>query len=185
MKRGESKRDDFEKMTGWMEHTEGASVEELREMRRMMGHDVERSEREFVTFLGSLKASHASTDTKPVGILAVGAERGLSLVQLANATELSVALITKLDRRLIIFRSIPEWVLQKLSEVLGRAREAVGDYLRQGAAFAAGAEYHADEAPTLPEQQDFFEAVLADKTISEPRRKFLLGLRSELREESL
>jgi hypothetical protein len=76
-------------------------------------------------------------------------------------------------------------VLQELSEVLGRSQEAVAAYLRQGAAFATGAEYHADEAPTIPGQQDFFEAVLADKTISEPRRKFLLGLRSELRKENL
>lgn len=41
----------IEGLVGWMEDLEGATGEELREIRRELGHDVEKSEREFTCFL--------------------------------------------------------------------------------------------------------------------------------------
>lgn len=38
-------------LTDWMENLEGKSLEELREIRRAMGHDVETSEQEFLAML--------------------------------------------------------------------------------------------------------------------------------------
>ncbi len=179
MKSQKHDRDAFERATAWLEHTEHLSLEELREMRRLLGHDVERSEKEFVAFLSELPGQHTAEEPKPFAILSRAAQKGLSLVQLANAVELSVTLVTKLDRRLIKFSSIPALVLNKIAQTLGVSDSVISAYLQQGAAFAAGAHYHAGEAPTLPEPQDFFDAVRSDKTLSEPRRKLLLQLRAE------
>jgi hypothetical protein len=178
MKSPKNERDDFDKATGWLEHTEGLSLEELRELRRAMGHDVESSEKTFLSFLKTVRNS-LETSQSGFGILSRARELGLSIVEFANGTELSVALVTKLDRRLIEFASIPREVLKKLSEVLNVSVTEPETYLRQGAAFAVGAEYKADEAPTLPEKQDFFDAVTSDKTLSEQRRKYLLSLRPQ------
>lgn len=41
----------IESLVGWMEDLEGASGEELRDIRRELGHDVEKSECEFACFL--------------------------------------------------------------------------------------------------------------------------------------
>ena len=41
----------IEGLVGWIEDLEGATGEELREIRRELGHDVEKSEREFTCFL--------------------------------------------------------------------------------------------------------------------------------------
>lgn len=41
----------IEGLVGWMEDLEGATGEELREIRRELGHDIEKSEREFTCFL--------------------------------------------------------------------------------------------------------------------------------------
>jgi len=178
MKSPKNERDDFDKATGWLDHTEGLSLEELRELRRAMGHDVKGSEKRFLSFLKTLRNA-PEMNPSSFGILSRAQELGLSIVNFANLTELSVALVTKLDRRLIEFASIPREVLKKLSEVLKVSAVEPETYLQRGAAFAIGAEYKADEAPVLPEKQDFFEAVLSDKTISEERRAYLLGLRSK------
>lgn len=172
----DKERNDFETATGWFEDTEGLNLGDLREIRRIMGHDVEASEKRFLAFLGTLPGATASA-ARPFGILSRAKAQGRSIVQLANAAELSVALIAKLDLRLFRFASVPIQVIGKLCEVLAVSVDEVSAYLQQGAAFAPGAEYRADEAPSLPDQQDFFEAVSADKTLSEQRREHLLGLR--------
>jgi hypothetical protein len=154
------------------------NLEELRELRRTMGHDVEGSEKRFLSFLKTVRNAPETNPSK-FGILSKARELGLSTVEFANVTELSVALVTKFDRRLIEFSSIPREVLKRLSEVLNVSAAEPEMYLQQGAAFAVGAEYKADEAPTLPEKQDFFEAVTSDKTLSEQRRAHLLSLRSK------
>ena len=172
----DKEKNDFETATGWFQDTEGLDLHDLREIRRIMGHDVEASEKRFLAFLGTLPGAPAN-EAQHVGVLSRAKEQGLSIVQLANAAELSVALIAKLDLRLFRFASVPIQVIGNLSEKLKLTLDELSAYLQQGPTFAPGAQYRANEAPSLPEQQDFFEAVSADKTLSEQRREYLLGLR--------
>src|SRR5260370_24326954 len=81
MKSRDNKRDAFEKVTGWLEHTEQMSLEELREIRRTMGHDVESSEKQFVAFLDNL-TTNSTESAKSFAILSCAASKQLSLVQL-------------------------------------------------------------------------------------------------------
>lgn len=166
--------DALDRATAWLERTEDLTLDDLRVVRHQMGDDVETSEREFLKFIKEVKAVTAPGS---FAILSRAKQLGLSKVTLADATELSVPLITKLDRRVIRFSTIPELVLRKVGEVLTAPIEIVRVYLQQGPAFATGANFRADEAPKLPEAQDFFEAVSEDLTISEARKQALLALK--------
>ena len=169
----------FSRLTGWMDGAESMDLEQLREVRRMMGDNVEVSERQFLSVLKELKAGLGQPEelAEPIaGLLAKAQERGLDAVALADKTGLSIVLVTKLDRRLLVFKSIPNKLFETLASVLQSTLTAVMDYLRQPQAIAMGARFRTDESPRLPEQQGFFDAVRTDKSISEDRRAALLAL---------
>lgn len=170
----EDKIDTLDRATAWLERTGELTLDDLRAARKQMGYEVESSEHEFLDFVGKLRTV---TATAPFAIVSRGKQLKFDNVGLANATELSVPLIMKLDRRLIRFSSIPEVVLRKIGEVLQTPIELVSVYLQQKPIFAAGASFRADQAPTLPEPQDFFDAVSEDLTISDARKQVLLKLK--------
>jgi len=110
-------------------------------------------------------------------LMAAGQELGLDARALAESCELSVPLIAKLDRRLIAFASVPRQLSDRLAEVLRTSTAAVKAYLQQPMVLAEGARYRSSTRPALPtEQQDFFDAVRADPTLSADRRKRWLDL---------
>lgn len=110
------------------------------------------------------------------GIISEGQAAGISTMQLAKAVGLSVPLITKLDRRIIRFASVPGEVIERIASVLGREAATVRRYLQGGPMLAPNASYKADEAPSLPAQEEFAHAVKADRTLSDEQRKRLLGM---------
>jgi hypothetical protein len=110
-------------------------------------------------------------------ILSEGKSSGLSNVQLARKAKLSIALITKLDLRLIRYKTIPGKVIENVASAIKRTVEEVARYLQGRPRFAPDAGYKADEAPQIPEQQDFFEAVRTDSSLNEDEREHLLSLK--------
>ena len=102
-----------------------------------------------------------------VGLKKEAEARGLTVQALASATRLTVPLLVKLDRRLIRFASIPRRAVERIAAELGRGSEAVADYLQGPPQFASQASFRADAAPMMPDQQDFFDAVETDLTMSE------------------
>jgi hypothetical protein len=112
------------------------------------------------------------------GLMIRAREIGLSIRELADRSRLSVTLVGLLDHRLIGFASIPQEVVDALAGALQIQAASVGQYLQQSPSFAASASYRAEDAPTLPTTQDFFEAVRQDPTLDESRRSALLRLQS-------
>jgi hypothetical protein len=110
------------------------------------------------------------------GLLKEGKACGLSIHKLAEATRLSAVLVRKLDRRLIVFASIPTKAIAVLAQAVARGKEEVADYLRGQPMLPHGASYKAEEAPKLSEPEDFFEAVREDKTFPEEWRRDWLSL---------
>ena len=109
------------------------------------------------------------------GLVTRAAQLGMNVMQFADLTELSPVLVTMFDRRLIRLGSIPAQVLARISSALNSSVEEVAAYFTDQALFPAG-EFKADRAPTLPDQQDFFEAVRRDPSIGEERKRKLLDL---------
>lgn len=112
------------------------------------------------------------------GLLKEGKARGLSIYGLAKATRLSAVLVRKLDRRLIVFDSIPAKVIAELAQAVARGNGEIVDYLRGQPTLPDGASYKAEEAPKLSEAEDFFEAVRTDETLPEEWRRHWLSQES-------
>lgn len=116
--------------------------------------------------------------TSFTGLLKEGKARGLSVHGLAEATRLSAVLVRKLDRRLILFASIPTKAIAGLAQAVARGRGEVADYLRGQPMLPDGASYKAEEEPKLSEAEDFFEAVRTDETLPEEWRRHWLSQES-------
>lgn len=105
--------------------------------------------------------------------------RGMAPRQLARAVGIGEVLLRKLDRRLIAVGRMPHGAVQALASALGRALnrdiESIVSYLQQGPVFASAA-YHAEQAPRLAEQEDFFDAVRKDPTMNDEQRARWLAL---------
>jgi len=174
-------------LTDWMEHLENTSLDELRRIRQAMGHDVEASERQFLALLREKLPHPESAEQKqdvqqiseaPIsGLFAEGKVRGLTNFQLADVAELSIALITKLDRRLIDFLTIPGQVIQDLARALQRSVESISQYLQGPPLIPSRAEFKAEQKPRVKQVEDFFEAVRRDNSLSETRRQRLLAMK--------
>lgn len=110
------------------------------------------------------------------GLMARARELGLNISQLAERTQLSVTLVGLLDRRLVRFGSIPREVIDGLAAALQTQVASLSEYLQQGPAFAPSASFRAEEAPALPQTQEFADAVRHDPMLDPNRRDALLRL---------
>ncbi len=99
-------------------------------------------------------------------LVAEGRVHGLEPRQLAQATKLGDSLLGKLNRRLIRYASIPQVLIKSLAEAIQSTPAGVAAYLQQSPTFAVAVEHRSEQAPVLIEQEDFFDAVRADPTIS-------------------
>lgn len=108
--------------------------------------------------------------TSLVGLKKEAEARGLTIQSLAAATRMTVSLLVKLDRRLIRFASIPRQAIERIATELGHSVETVAAYLQGDPQFASQASFRADAAPRMPDQQDFFDAVETDLTMSETQK---------------
>ena len=100
-------------------------------------------------------------------LIVEGRARGLPPSKLAAEVRLGDTLLRKLDRRLIHFASIPREVIEGLAQGIQKERVSVSTYLQQSPLFAVATEHRSEQAPTLIDSEDFFDAVRADPTIAQ------------------
>ena len=112
------------------------------------------------------------------GIVQEGKQLGLSIQQLARRAQISLALVRKLDLRRIRFSTIPSQAIESLAYAIQRGNSAVADYLQGTPTLPQSANYRAEQAPTLTEPEDFFEAVRSDMALSEELREYWLSFAS-------
>lgn len=117
-----------------------------------------------------LLASRRNEPTLP-GLRKAAEARGLTMQALAAQTNLSVPVLMKLDRRLIRFASIPREAIEVIARAINHTSQTVTAYLQGERKFATGAAFLAEEAPQMPDQQDFFEAIGKDLTMNETQKE--------------
>ena len=78
-------------------------------------------------------------------------------------------LLWKLQRRLIVWETIPQAFDEKLAESVRRSASEVQDYLRQPPTLAVGASYRADSAPEAV-QESFAQALDTDPDATDDMR---------------
>jgi len=125
------------------------------------------------------KQAQQSRDKAAIdGILKEGTFRSLSIQQIAERSQLSLVLVRKLDRRLIRYTSIPYEAIEYLARAIHHESSAIARYLQGRPTLPLGASYRAEQAPRVAEQEDFFEAVRSDPTLSKERRNYWLAFAS-------
>lgn len=114
----------------------------------------------------------------PIESLTAAARRaGLEHSALKDRVGLSDALLQKLNRRLIKPQSIPARIIADIAVAIQQQSDAVSRYLALVPTFAMGAQHRASQAPVLPkEQEDFYEAVRSDSSLSPSRKLEILSL---------
>jgi hypothetical protein len=114
--------------------------------------------------------------TSITSLLADGRAHGLAPRQVAQRARLTEVLLRKLDRRLIRFGTIPVQAIDALAASIHRDMASVVIYLQQAPTFAVAAKHRAEQAPQLAAQEDFFDAVRNDATMSDELRAQWLAL---------
>jgi hypothetical protein len=121
------------------------------------------------------KYAQSPSEHAPIrGLVAEAQARGLSRKEMASALDLSIALIDKLDRRLVRYRTIHDAVVESIARLLATGTQQIALYLQGPPLLPRAASYRAEQAPAVPEAQDFAEAVSSDRTISPERKNELL-----------
>lgn len=111
------------------------------------------------------------------GILATAKKLGINNVQLANLTGLSIVLIAQLDRGLIkVNDKLPFELTKRIADAINVTTDQILGNLGLGPRFAPGANYKSEDAPQLPEAQDFPDAVRDDPTLLPEQRERLLAM---------
>lgn len=144
-----------------------AEIESLAEEESIVRRGMETAAR----LIAAHRTSIISEETAPLtGLRKDAAARGLTIQALASATHLTVPMLVKLDRRLIRFASIPRQAIERIGIELGCSFETIAAYLQGDLQFASQASFRADAAPQMPDQQDFFDAIETDLTMSETQK---------------
>jgi hypothetical protein len=105
-----------------------------------------------------IRALREAPNVRIVGLVARGLELGLPPPQLAAAVGLTMALLGKLEARVIAVASIPPTLVRRLASALRVAPVTVETFLGAAGPGTAGAFYYADTQPTQ-QQEPFLDAI--------------------------
>jgi hypothetical protein len=109
--------------------------------------------------LAHIREQRASPPVTAIqGLVVRGQEVGYQPPQLAAAVGLTMALLGKLEARVITVATIPPTLVRRLATALRVAPEAVATFLGAARPGAAGVFYYADQPPTQ-QQESFLDAV--------------------------
>lgn len=181
-------KDAADRLCSILENLEGTPAEDLRSILLNLSPNAEAEEQGFIQHLLSMhRKLEAPTDTASLqtdsgelalkGLISEARKRGLSVSDLADAAGLSPSLIKVLDMRLARYITIPAQVVEDVATVIRRSVEQVALYLQSKPVQTALAYSDQDQKKAgPPEQQDFFDVVRTDTTLSEERRGQLLKL---------
>lgn len=142
----------------------------------------EQAESELITFgksviqslMGTAQVNREPTPARLASLLEAGKVVGLKLPDIAKRMRLGVALVRKLDRRLVRFSTLPREVIEELARVLQQDAYTIARYLQLPPTLAQGANYRSDQTPQLAEPEEFVAAIKADLAISKEDRDYWL-----------
>lgn len=96
-----------------------------------------------------------------------GQKKGLSFTDLASQLRLGISATRMLDRRQIEADSIPNRLIEDISQTLELPPAHVASYLKQEPILAQGALYRAKKMPELSKKMSFADALRLDPHMSE------------------
>jgi hypothetical protein len=127
------------------------------------------------------RAAESSTQlpvTAIQGLVVRGQEVGYQPPQLAAAVGLTMALLGKLEARVITVATIPPTLVRRLATALRVAPEAVATFLGAARPGAAGVFYYADQPPAQ-QQEPFLDAVQGSTLPNEAKQEWVDIVRAD------
>lgn len=118
-------------------------------------------------------AARGADDAPLAGLVAEARKVGFSPRELAQACRLDLALVTKLNARQILPRSIPMSLIQRLAQLLRHSADRITAYLFEPPQMVAGMAFLARGKPQAAEQQSFAEAVKSSSLSAEEKSRWL------------
>lgn len=110
-----------------------------------------------------------------LSLLQEGQHLGFSAENLADHLQLSVALLRKLENRLILLETIPLKLIEQVADALQRGIREISAYLALTPLMPSRVRLKARQRPAPPRQVSFLDAVRADGTLGEEQRAYWLS----------
>jgi len=110
------------------------------------------------------------------GLITEAQHLGWPVDRLVEQLDLTVALVRKLDRRLIRYVTIPLQLIEGIAIVLSREAITVARYLYQPPVLSADTRHRSDTRPAVVETESFYDAVRHDRELDESLRQRWLSL---------
>lgn len=127
--------------------------------------------------LRAVAENHAAyAPSVPASLTELMQEQGLSRPQLAREAGISLALLRKLELRLIGTARLRPELVGVLADRLRTSAQALTAYFQQPPALASGAQYRAEQAPAVGRVEEFDEAVRKDLSLSKAQKERLLTM---------
>lgn len=121
-----------------------------------------------------------SRGTPLVSFLQEGNLHGLSAQDLAEHLQLSLALLRKLENRLVRVETIPLRLIERLADTLERGIREISAYLALPPMLPRGLRLKARQRPMIPDQENFLDAVRADESLNPEQRSYWLPVEEKL-----
>jgi len=124
------------------------------------------------------QAQNQQSRAKMVSLIMDGSLLGWSTDQFARQINLSVAILRKLENRLMNAATIPTELIKLISDSIQRDPSEIIAYLRQPPMLQAGQMYKSKQPPIIGKPQDFFDAVRNDGELTDEQRIYWLSFES-------
>ncbi len=125
--------------------------------------------------LSSLNATSAAQNALS-SLVETAKAKGLNRSKFAAAIGLSTSLVMYLEKRRLVFASIPQKIVAKISEVLGTGEELISAYLDQPPEFASNTSFKTETRAENLAPKSFAEAVRDDQMLTPEEKRKLLDI---------
>lgn len=151
------------------------SVFQVAEERSVYAISEERAQALGASVLAEVRGKMEASSRPLQSIVATAKERGLSVKTLAQRIGVGVTLVAKLQDRLLVANSVPNALVERLSEALDVTAEQIRAYLQLPPQLAKGAMYKSADVPVVGAQQEFEKAIESALDMSAAEKAFWKG----------
>ncbi|HBG75195.1 MAG: hypothetical protein A2X25_12905 [Chloroflexi bacterium GWB2_49_20] len=100
---------------------------------------------------------------------------GLSPDQFKDECNLSMAMMRRIENRLILVESIPLDLIQRIAQTLHQSAQDILTYLNRQPIIPAGLRFTSHQPPKINQRENFFDALRKDDTLGEDQFTYWLS----------
>jgi hypothetical protein len=164
----------------WIQSDFSTEVEEKTEIsnrRIQIGMDMARKVYEQRTVEDVKQSSQVNSQLD--SLLQTASFVGLSADQFKDKCNLSMAMMRRIENRLILVESIPLDLIQRIAQTLHQSAQDIFSYLNRQPIIPAGLRFKAHQPPKIAQRENFFDVIRKDDTLGDDQRTYWLSFEDE------